>query len=69
MIYLFSDGYQDQFGGEFDKKFLRPHFYTTLVEVHKYPVLNQQEILEKKLAGWMKDRTQTDDITILGIRL
>ncbi len=69
MIYLFSDGYQDQFGGEFDKKFLRPHFYTTLVEVHKHPVVDQQLLLEKKLALWMKNRPQTDDITILGIRI
>jgi serine phosphatase RsbU (regulator of sigma subunit) len=69
MIYLFSDGYQDQFGGEYNKKFLRPHFYTTLFEVHKMPVLNQKEMLEKKLEIWMKSHTQTDDITIMGIRL
>lgn len=68
MIYLFSDGYQDQFGGEFDKKFLKPHFYTTLFEIHKRPVLNQKEILEKKLSDWMKDHPQTDDITVMGIR-
>lgn len=68
MIYLFSDGYQDQFGGEFDKKFLKPHFYTTLVEIHKRPVLNQKELLEQKLSDWMKNHPQTDDITVMGIR-
>lgn len=69
MLYLFSDGYQDQFGGEFDKKFLRPHFYTILKEIHRHPVLNQKELLEKKLYNWMKNHGQTDDITILGVRL
>lgn len=69
MLYLFTDGYQDQFGGEYDRKFLRPHFYTTLVEIHRQPVLNQKEMLEKKLASWMKSRRQTDDITVMGIRL
>jgi serine phosphatase RsbU (regulator of sigma subunit) len=69
MIYLFTDGYQDQFGGQYNKKFLRPHFYTTLFEIHKLPVLNQKEMLEKKLEVWMKSHIQTDDITVMGIRL
>jgi serine phosphatase RsbU (regulator of sigma subunit)/ligand-binding sensor domain-containing protein len=69
MIYLFSDGYQDQFGGEYNRKFLRPHFYTTLVEVHRLPVAEQKEVLETKLMNWMKNHPQTDDITIVGIRM
>ena len=69
MIYLFSDGYQDQFGGDFDKKFLRPHFYNRLFEMSALPVKSQKDFLEKKLQDWMGDRTQTDDITVLGIRL
>jgi serine phosphatase RsbU (regulator of sigma subunit) len=69
MIYLFSDGYQDQFGGEYNKKFLRPHFYTTLVEVHRLHVAEQKEALETKLMNWMKNHPQTDDITIVGIRM
>jgi ligand-binding sensor domain-containing protein/serine phosphatase RsbU (regulator of sigma subunit) len=69
MFYLFSDGYQDQFGGEYNKKFLRPHFYTTLVEVHRLPVAEQKEVLETKLMNWMKNHPQTDDITIVGIRM
>ena len=69
MIYLFSDGYQDQFGGDFDKKFLRPHFYNTLYEMSKYPVIQQHKLLEEKLSDWMKSSSQTDDITVMGIRL
>lgn len=69
MVYLFSDGYQDQFGGDFDKKFLRPHFYNTLFEMSSMPVKSQRDFLEKKLKEWMKERSQTDDITVVGIRL
>ncbi len=69
VFYLFSDGYKDQFGGNYDKKYLVPHFYLTLLEIHKLPMLNQKEVLEKKLTEWMKDTIQTDDVTVMGVRL
>ncbi len=69
VFYLFTDGYQDQFGGDLDKKFLRQHFYTTLLEIHKLPMPTQREFLERKLIEWMGDNDQTDDITIIGVRL
>ncbi|MBK7712636.1 MAG: SpoIIE family protein phosphatase [Bacteroidales bacterium] len=69
LLYLFSDGFQDQFGGEFDKKYLVPHFRLTLLEIHKLPMSEQKEILENKLNDWMKGAVQTDDITVIGIRL
>ncbi len=69
VFYLFSDGYKDQFGGDFDKKFLTQHFYCTLLEIHELPMLTQKEILEKKLNEWKKDNIQTDDITVVGFRL
>ena len=55
--------------GNFDRKFLRQHFYLTLLEIHELPMLKQKEILEKKLNEWMRDNVQTDDITVMGIRL
>jgi serine phosphatase RsbU (regulator of sigma subunit) len=69
IIYLFSDGYQDQFGGDLDKKYLRQHFYLTLMEIHNLPMSSQKEILELKLDQWIRDGIQTDDITVMGIRL
>ena len=69
VFYLFSDGYQDQFGGDFDKKYLSQHFYLTLLEIHELPMSHQREILETKLLNWKKDWNQTDDITVIGIRL
>jgi ligand-binding sensor domain-containing protein/serine phosphatase RsbU (regulator of sigma subunit) len=69
MIYLFTDGYKDQFGGEFDKKFLKTAFYTTLFEVSSIPLTLQKVFLENKLTEWMKNNEQTDDITVMGIRM
>jgi ligand-binding sensor domain-containing protein/serine phosphatase RsbU (regulator of sigma subunit) len=69
VLYLYSDGFQDQFGGEKDKKFSSKRFIDIIYSNHKLPV-NQQEIeLEKTLNEWMGDNEQTDDITILGFRL
>ena len=69
MIYLFSDGYKDQFGGENDKKFLARRFYETLLEINKMPVRIQKVWLEKKLFEWMGSNSQTDDIIIMGVRM
>jgi ligand-binding sensor domain-containing protein/serine phosphatase RsbU (regulator of sigma subunit) len=69
VFYLFTDGFQDQFGGNYDKKYLSLHFRLTLLEIHKQPMAAQKEILERKLKEWMNDEVQTDDITVIGIRL
>jgi ligand-binding sensor domain-containing protein/serine phosphatase RsbU (regulator of sigma subunit) len=69
IFYLFSDGFQDQFGGDRNKKYLSHQFYCTLMEIHELPMKSQKEILEIKLRDWMKDNIQTDDITVMGIRL
>jgi ligand-binding sensor domain-containing protein/serine phosphatase RsbU (regulator of sigma subunit) len=69
IFYLFSDGYQDQFGGERDRKYFVHRFYTELLEIHRLPMLKQKEILEKNLKEWMNDNVQTDDITVMGVRL
>jgi serine phosphatase RsbU (regulator of sigma subunit) len=69
VFYLFSDGFQDQFGGDQNRKYLSRQFYCALVEIHELPMKSQKEILEKKLQDWMKDNDQTDDITVMGIRL
>ena len=69
VLYLFSDGYQDQFGGEHDRKYFVHRFYTLLLDIHRKPMVKQKEALEKNLKEWMGDNIQTDDITVMGIRL
>jgi ligand-binding sensor domain-containing protein/serine phosphatase RsbU (regulator of sigma subunit) len=69
MLYLFTDGYQDQFGGDHDRKYFAHRFYCVLLDIHRLPMLKQKEILEKNLRDWKKDNIQTDDIIVMGIRL
>jgi ligand-binding sensor domain-containing protein/serine phosphatase RsbU (regulator of sigma subunit) len=69
LVYLASDGFQDQFGGKRDKKFLRQRFHSLLDEIHLLPMAVQKEVLEKRLREWMGSTVQTDDITVMGFRL
>ena len=69
VFYLFSDGYQDQFGGEHDRKYFVHRFYVELLDIHRLPMIKQKEILEKNIKEWMGNNVQTDDITVMGIRL
>jgi ligand-binding sensor domain-containing protein/serine phosphatase RsbU (regulator of sigma subunit) len=69
VFYLFSDGYADQFGGEHDRKYFVHRFYVELLDIHRLQMFKQKEILEKNLNEWMGDNIQTDDITVVGIRL
>ncbi len=69
-LYLFSDGYQDQFGGKNGMKFLSGRFKKLLHEIHDKPMSEQKAILEGKLYEWMNDKYyQIDDILVLGVRL
>jgi serine phosphatase RsbU (regulator of sigma subunit) len=68
-IYLMSDGYQDQFGGPKDKKFLSKKLKELLKTNSHLPMINQGEILEKTHDNWKGIGEQIDDITILGIRI
>jgi serine phosphatase RsbU (regulator of sigma subunit) len=69
IIYMYSDGYQDQFGGTREKKYSSKRFLELLFDVHKLPMNTQKGELEKILTNWMGDNEQTDDITILGFKL
>lgn len=69
MVYLFSDGYMDQFGGEFDKKFGRMSFKDFLVQIHHKPLEVQKEELDAKLISWKGDSDQVDDILVMGVRV
>jgi len=76
VLYAYSDGYQDQFGGEKGRKFLSKRFKNTLTEIHQKPATEQKQYLENILENWMafKDKTnqthkQVDDILIFGIKI
>lgn len=67
-IYLYSDGYEDQFGGEDDSKFSRKRLRELLLEIHTLSAEDQKARLEQSLKHWMGDTDQIDDIMVLGIR-
>jgi len=68
-IYLFSDGYPDQFGGPDGKKFMLKRFQELLREIHTLPMNQQREILIQELNKWRGDNEQVDDILVIGIRV
>jgi serine phosphatase RsbU (regulator of sigma subunit) len=67
-LYVFSDGFQDQFGGASDRKFKKNNLTKLLVEINHLPMEAQKELLKKKLDVWKGNNIQTDDILILGLR-
>lgn len=69
MIYLFSDGYADQFGGPQGKKFGYRNFKQLLLENSTAPLGEQHERLESRLSEWKGSLNQIDDVLVVGIRL
>jgi serine phosphatase RsbU (regulator of sigma subunit) len=69
IIYMFSDGYADQFGGPNRKKFKYLQLKELLVSIHKLPLEKQRERLEKVFLDWKGNNSQIDDVTILGYRI
>lgn len=69
IIYLFSDGYADQFGGPENKKFMYRRLRHLLVTISKFPMDDQRRILEETIVAWMADTDQIDDMMVMGFRL
>lgn len=69
MLYLSSDGYQDQIGGERKKKFLSYHLKEFLLEIHTLELSKQKEELEKRHLNYRGSIPQTDDILIIGLKI
>jgi tetratricopeptide (TPR) repeat protein len=70
-LYLCTDGFQDQFGGTENRKFMVSKFKKLLLEISDKPITKQKEILETTISNWILagNETQTDDICVLGVRL
>jgi len=76
VLYMFSDGYPDQFGGPKGKKFMYKQFKELLLEIHKKPMTDQKQILDDTIQQWMAEpgpagtgAEQIDDILIVGVRI
>lgn len=68
VVYLYSDGYQDQIGGIKRKKFLSYHLKELLQKIYMLEPEKQHEELNKKHMDWKSDTDQTDDILIIGLK-
>lgn len=66
-IYLFSDGFKDQFGGESGKKIQYKNFLAKIIEISNQELSEQKILLENFLNHWKKGISQTDDILVLGV--
>jgi serine phosphatase RsbU (regulator of sigma subunit)/Tfp pilus assembly protein PilF len=68
-FYLFTDGYQDQFGGEKGKKFKASQLKELLISIASYSMNEQKRILDDTIEKWKGNLEQVDDICIIGVRL
>jgi len=74
-IYMFSDGYIDQFGGEKGRKFMIKRFKELIVEIYDKPMREQKEILTTTFDDWKKGdenrefQHQIDDVLVIGFKV
>lgn len=73
MLYVFSDGYIDQFGGEFGNKFMKKEFKKLLLDIAKKELSEQNKEIDSNIQNWMrqpkKKYPQLDDMLIVGIKI
>jgi serine phosphatase RsbU (regulator of sigma subunit) len=68
-LYMFSDGYQDQFGGPSGKKFMAKRFKELLISISSRTMTDQKQLLEKAMNEWIGEYDQIDDMVVIGIRV
>jgi serine phosphatase RsbU (regulator of sigma subunit) len=69
MVYMFTDGYADQFGGPFNKKFKMQPFLSLLLAQHTKSLIQQRELLYDTIMSWKGDNDQVDDILVMGFKV
>jgi len=69
ILYTFSDGYPDQFGGTDGRKFMKKRFRELLLKIHKDPMQEQKKLLNDILVEWQGDEEQVDDILVMGVKI
>lgn len=69
ILYMFTDGYADQFGGKEHKRYKYPAFRSLLLRIHTKPLYLQKKLLENEFNRWKGNNVQTDDVLVAGLRL
>ena len=68
-LYIFTDGYADQFGGEKGKKLMTRKFKDILLSINTLPMKEQETYLSSFFEQWKSKLDQVDDILVIGVRL
>lgn len=68
VMYLFTDGFPDQFGGDDKRKYMKKRLKEFLLTIHMVPITQQLEMFEGESTNWMGNLEQIDDQLIIGIR-
>lgn len=69
MLYMFSDGFADQFGGEENTKFSSKRLLALLQNISNLAINEQYEQIKATFTNWQGDNSQTDDVVLVGIHL
>jgi serine phosphatase RsbU (regulator of sigma subunit)/tetratricopeptide (TPR) repeat protein len=69
MLYIYSDGYQDQFGGKKGKKYMAAKFKQQLSKLSKETEDQQLVMLGQEFSSWINDYEQIDDVCVMGVRI
>jgi PAS domain S-box-containing protein len=67
--YLYTDGYEDQFGGPEGKKFMKTRFRELLKGIWQKPLDEQKDLITTNINQWMQQEKQIDDMLIIGFRI
>ncbi|MCS7005242.1 MAG: SpoIIE family protein phosphatase [Cytophagales bacterium] len=68
-IYMYTDGFQDAFGGPDNRKFMSKNFRKLLSDIHTQPFEEQKLILEHTLEDWIGTHQQIDDVCVVGVKI
>ncbi len=68
-IYLFTDGYADQFGGGKNKKYMKRRFMEFLLSISDEPMSTQEDLVRSEFGNWMGAEEQTDDVCVFGVKV
>ncbi|MEI7802460.1 MAG: serine/threonine protein kinase, partial [Bacteroidota bacterium] len=68
-IYLFSDGFADQFGGEHGKKLMTSNFKEELISIQNRNMNEQGKLLSEYFEKWKGANEQVDDVMVIGIKI
>ncbi len=69
VVYIFSDGYADQFGGAKGKKFMVGNMQKLISEIYQKPIKEQEQLLLKNFLEWKGELEQVDDVLVIGFRI